>query len=156
MEMIWTLLLPFAEQLGALGSALLLALLLAVTGLIYQGLNYLGDTVFRRALERAVREAQEVAKDAIHYANQVYVDAIRESRENGKLKPEEQKAALSKAVEYFISHISSNAWGILLSSQKDVVGWIGDFIESQLRQVKVEEEDREVVRRVLEMSDPKS
>jgi len=86
----------------------------------------------------ALGEAHIVARDAILYAQQTLVDALKEASMDGKLTKEEALRAMNEAKAYFITHISENSKNILIEALGPINNWLSSFLEAKLKEYKGE------------------
>ncbi|NPV10145.1 MAG: hypothetical protein HPY83_19560 [Anaerolineae bacterium] len=68
-----------------------------------------GETAAEQALLAALVEADKVARDAVLYAKQVFVDALKENTKDNKLTLSEAEHAMQVALSYFKRHMSENS-----------------------------------------------
>ena len=116
--------------------ALLIALITYGMALVRKKIAEIDNDMARRALDGALVEAELVATDAIKATNQVFVDAVKERAEDGKLTKEEAQEAMRLAKEYFLGHITSHSKSILEAAIGPINEWLEGFLEAKLAQQK--------------------
>jgi len=89
-------------------------------------------TFLRDALDRALQEAQAVATESVAYANQKFVEDLKEKAADGKLTADEAREAMSIAVQYFVTHISQESARILKAALGDIGTWVESLIETKV------------------------
>lgn len=146
--MTWSSLgMQLAEMILPVIAAALVALIGYGVAYLREKTSELQNAVARDALDSALVEAEVVAKDAIRATNQVLVDALKERSADGKLTKDEAIEAMTRAVEYFVEHISRDSLRVLQASLGPIEGWLSSFLEAKVSETKLE-------RRLIELSNP--
>ena len=120
-------------------TALIVLFLSGLSNYLQEQARRVENDAARSLILSALAEAEKVGIDAVQATNQVFVDAIKASSEDGKLSKEDAAAAMSIAVEYFKTHLSSRSFQIL--SEPDGMiddKWISELLEASLAQTKAE------------------
>ncbi len=137
--MVWDeLAVRILEILACIGMLLVLILLHEATKYLREQAKRVENTVARELIMSAIAEAEIVGVDAVHAANQTFVDALRQSSADGKLSKEDAVRAMQIAVDYFKAHISSTSARILGGPAELADKWIREFLEAKLAQIKAD------------------
>lgn len=131
--------------------ALLVALLGYLITYVSKYQQKIKNEVIRDSFGAALAEAQFVGRDAILATQQVLTDDLKKASADGKLTVEEQRAAIAKAQEYFIQHISTNSLNILTEAVGPIKNWLEAFLEAKLK-----EEKNSAQKEVAALADPSS
>lgn len=118
--------------------ALFMALLGYLVSFLSKHQKKIRNEILRDSFGAALGEAHIVARDAILYAQQTLVDALKEASMDGKLTKEEALQAMNEAKAYFITHISENSKNILIEALGPINNWLSSFLEARLREYKGE------------------
>lgn len=138
---------------------LLPVLALLLVALIGLGVAYLrkqtakiDHEITRSSMDAALVEADKVARDAVLAVQQMLVDELKASHEDGKLTKEEAQRALETATMEFLRHISDGSLGVLEASLGPVEDWVAGLIEAKV----AEQKKSGVVLKVEQLADPLS
>ena len=120
-------------------TALIVLFLSGLSNYLQEQARRVENDAARSLILSALAEAGKVGIDWVQATNKVFVDAIKASSEDGKLSKEDAAAAMSIAVEYFKTHLSSRSFQILSEPDGKIDDkWITEFLEARLAQTKAE------------------
>lgn len=111
-------------------------IIISIVGLVSTGLFALVAYLIRRyvknkGLADALVELTALAKKAVLLVSQTYVDAIKKG---GKWDEETKAKAKELALETLMSDLTPELLEYVKGKTEDVKAWLGDLIESQVKE----------------------
>lgn len=120
-------------------------ILIAIIGMVFLGviipavkalIVWLKSKTKNEGLQAAFDEAGEVAENVIAGLNATIVKEMRAQSADGKLSKEDAKIVMDKAVEAFLSDVSTKTRETIEANADDMTAWIANLIEQRLTWVK--------------------
>lgn len=88
------------------------------------------------ALKTALDEAQTVADTVVASLQQTVVQGLKEKSADGKLSADDAGELADKAVEMFLSDLSSKSLALIEKNADDIIAYAGNLLESRLLKLK--------------------
>ena len=88
------------------------------------------------AIQAAISEAEKVADSVVASLQSNVVDGLKAKSADGKLTADEAKDVANKAIDMFISDLSSKSMKVINDNADDISAYIQNLIESRLLQFK--------------------